>query len=249
MNKYSDHHKTLDNHKLVKILEESAKYEAEAVESAKLELLNRNFSSDDVDMLIKGRLIDLEKDESELIEEVHPEFEKDSLFETLDTYSESQVEQGDYKKWRYFFYFFLLTAGYYFYTNLLFYMDCLKFGFERHVAPISPILVDMLFYYSLFLFWQKNKNGWIILGSIYITDTSFWLYYWINLLFITNYPYQPLSEIQNLICTFTAIGIIWIIFRPFLIRIYKVTQKDKISLVAWTVGLIIFYIVTMNIGW
>ena len=249
MNKYSYHHKTLDTHKLVKILEESIKYEADAVESAKLELLSRNFSNEDVDMLINGRLIDLDKDEDDPNEEVHPEFEKDSLFETLDTYSESLIEEGDYKKWRYLFFFILISCAYYFYSSWPYYLYILEFGFERYYAGFSNVLIDFIFVLGLFYFWQKVRKGWILLGAIYASECIIWIHFFIETLFQPTQLYSLQTYFIYVIQALISAGLVWILFQPFIIRIYNIRQNEKIRLVIIAIAISIFYVIASRIGW
>lgn len=117
MNNYSKLYQSFDQEKLLKIIEESYKYENEAIEAAKQELEVRGVSKEKITHFIQQINKNIELAESEMDIENQVNFEDDPLFETIDVIDQKIVSEDDEKKWKYLFYFLLVLTLFYFYQN------------------------------------------------------------------------------------------------------------------------------------
>lgn len=251
MNEFSKRHMSFDTSKLIKILEESNKYEQRALVSAKKELIGRGFSEDDLNTIIQGGIIDLQNSEIDELDGYRPELNSDSLFETIDVADEYSLSQEDYKKWKFLFYFILMLSAFYLYQSYPTYLNILDRGFIRYNYPISTLVGDFVFFYGLYLFWQKKRVGWIIMAAMYISDGLLWLYYWFDGLFYSTFPnHNPwLLHLEYGMHVFFSIGFIWIFFRHFLFRIHKIYRQHIHTMLAVSIAIFLFYLFTSKVGW
>lgn len=170
-NEFSDRFKSLENKKLLKIIEESEHYEPMAVAAAKLELANRKVSADEIQSLQ-----DELNDEKAKIAERHAIFKqvenkaKVLGAELLDTVNPIQKEpQTISRKINLIVIVFGLLALYQIIESFnmfrfLFWDDLVGWDFSMVEFFVPLVLLPV----AILLFWNRNRVGWILLSVLFV---------------------------------------------------------------------------------
>lgn len=171
MNEFQERYKSFDNRKLLKILEEPESYQPLAIEAAKLELSKREVSEDETQSVkdeINDRKVKVEK-RQEQIKKVESKVKSigTEFFETVSPIQE-ESQTIDRK-----INLIVIVFGF-----LSIYQFFQEFGVIRYLFTdnLAEWALDMIFYIipliglpvAVFLFWKRNKIGWILMSAFFV---------------------------------------------------------------------------------
>jgi len=171
MNEFQERFKNFDNRKLLKIIEDTENYQSIAVEAAKLELSNRNVSDEEVQSIkdeFKDRQAKIDKRKGQ-IKKVENKAKAigTELFETV---SPIQKEpQTIDRKINHIVIVFGLLATYQIFKEF----GMIQFMFTDSLAEwdfsmVLYFLPMIILPIAVFLFWKRNKIGWILMGAFFV---------------------------------------------------------------------------------
>jgi hypothetical protein len=243
MNEFQERFKNFDNRKLLKIIEDAENYQSIAVEAAKLELSNRNVSDEEVQS-IKGEFkdkqaeIDKRKGQIRNVENKAKEIGTE-LFETV---SPIQKEpQTIDRKINLIVIVFGILAAYQIFKEF----DMIQFMFTDSLAEwdfsmVLYFLPMIILPIAVFLFWKRNKIGWILMGAFFVYNIvnaiGIFLLTWDwnrEDEYINDYSSGELESlfpqpnpIIYLIIVAIFVATLWAIFREDLRNEFKVDMKS-----------------------
>lgn len=171
MNEFEEKFKSFDNRKLLKIVEESAKYQEIAVDAAKIELSKRKLSEDEV-QAIKDEFLE-EKIKAETRKEKFQKIENNAKYfgtEFFKTIHPLQNEhQSLHRKVNLIVIIFGALAIYQIFKERNMFVAILSFDLSEwdFSMPIYffPIIILP---FSIYFFWKRSKIGWMLFTSYVI---------------------------------------------------------------------------------
>jgi hypothetical protein len=171
MNEYQERFKNFDIRKLLKIIEDAENYQSIAVEAAKLELSNRNVSDEEVQSIkdeFKDRQTKVDKRKRQIRKAENKA--KAISTELLKTVSPIQKEpQTIDRKINLIVIVFGLLATYQIFKEF----GMIQFMFTNSFAEwdfsmVLYFLPMIILPIAVFLFWKRNKIGWILMGAFFV---------------------------------------------------------------------------------
>lgn len=245
MSEFTEHYKNLSLSQLLKIIEESEKYNPIAVETAQLEIESRQHS--EVDFHKTKSLIEAQKEhkEVEINKRKHKEDKlKKGVFTFFETISPIQNGiQTPERIIRLITILFAVIAIYKIYNEywLLSYMftnGLDKWDFSTIVYLLELILLPA----TVVLFWQRKKMGWILLALLLTSSSTSAIE-----LFFSSFNRQP-SSLPGLDKLFPAISpmtyfiafafntaTLWLICKKSVSSIFKVSEQTVFLSVSLTI--------------
>lgn len=171
MNEFQKRYKSFDNRKLLKIIEEAENYQPTAVEAAILELSKREIG-DEEKQSVKGEIlerktkIEQRQKQVKIVENKTKEIGTE-LFETISLIQKER--QTIDRKIKLIVIVFGLLAIYQIFKKF----GMLQFMFVDNLAEwdfslVIYFLPMILLPIGVFLFWKRNKIGWILMSAFFV---------------------------------------------------------------------------------
>ena len=248
MTEFTELYKKLSNSELLKIIEEAEKYKSVAVKTAKTEIENRQLTEQELN-LAKSQITEKENAKKREIEKRKQREKKikkstSALFETINPI-QNGIQTSE-KIIRLTTLVFSAVAIYRIFNEF----GMLKYMFTNESGKWDLSLIEYFFPLILlpiavFLFWKRNKIGWILL-SIFLAYSAFNAI----ILFLLNLGRQPsnIPAFENIFPTVSpAVYIMTLIFfGGFLFQnckngvrdVFKISKQTMIA----TIGLTLFVI-------
>lgn len=171
MNEFQERFKNFDNLKLLKIIEDAENHQLIAVEAAKLELSNRNVSDEEVQTIkdeFKARQAKVDKRKGQIRKvENKAKAIGTELFETVRPIQKEP--QTIDRKINLIVIVFGLLATYQIFKEF----GMIQFMFTDSLAEwdfsmVLYFLPMIILPIAVFLFWKRNKIGWILMGAFFV---------------------------------------------------------------------------------
>jgi hypothetical protein len=230
MNQFTESFKNLANIELVKILNNANDYQIEAVEAAKLEIEDRNLSTQDIANINENITHQKEKKliQSEYYKSTITRFSSltSKFFEAINPIQKNTPTQEKLIRFITIVFGFIVCATWIqeFYMIHYFLTD----GFGKWDSSILEyFIILILLPLALINFWKKDKIGWILL-AIFITYslatkiTVILLLWNTPRIFLLNdlYP-KNYATVLNIIF---LLGILWVLLKEKIRMIYHITK-------------------------
>lgn len=171
MNEYQERYRTVDNEKLFKIIEEAEKYHPAAVEAAQLELSKRKISEEEIQS-IKTKYSKNKSKIEERQKQIKIVENKAKTFGTefIETISPIQKEpQTAKRKINLIVIIFGLLAIFQLFKEFgMFQFMLTSDHAEWSFSMILYFLPVILLPIGVFLFWKRNKIGWILMSVFFV---------------------------------------------------------------------------------
>ena len=257
MSEFAELYRKLSTSELLKIISESEKYKPIAVETAKIEIKNRNLSEEDI---LKSKAI-LKKDQKEKQAKLNKRKEKEkklkeSAFSFLE--SISPIQNGirtPEKIMRYITIIFGGIAIYRIFNQFSFFHFMFTDGISKWDWSIAEYIVPLLALpIAVVLFWKRKKAGWFLM-AIFLTYSA------VSALgmLIINLDRKPsgivaldsifptVSPMSFLLAMLFYMVVLWLIYKNKIRDIFKVSEQTAFMTIGFTAILNLIYLyIIMN---